>query len=831
MKQNLKMKLKKVKFAVAFLTIAFSINANAQELFTLSGKVTDGSKPFPDVNIVVKENQKGTTTAIDGTFSLSLKKGTYTLLVSALSNPKEVKVILTEDTFILIDMVDSFMNLNEVLVSATRAKDKTPIAFTNITKKEIESKNLGQDLPILLDQLPSVVTTTDAGAGVGYTGIRVRGSDATRVNITINGIPYNDSESQGTYWVNMPDFASSIEDIQLQRGVGTSTNGSGAFGASLNIRTQNAAKEASAVTSHTIGSYGTRKHNLSIGSGIKNNFYATARLSKISSDGYIDRSASDLSSYYTELGYISDKTSIKAIVFGGHEITQQAWYGTPEAVINKDLDGIQTFINHEGYSFSEDQIANLLSNPGRTYNHYTYNNEVDNYKQTHYQIHLDHQINDFFALNISGNYTLGKGYFEQFKPFEEVGDYFPNNPNADEEGAVIRRRWLENDFYVLVYSLNYKKENLNVIFGGGYNNYDGDHFGEVIWDSFPVEIATETNYYFSKGQKDEFNTYLKTEYEINSNTLAFVDLQYRGVNYEATGLSSDLLTIDISKDYHFFNPKFGLTYTFNNHNSVYGSFSVANREPNRDDLTKNPVSPKSEQLHDFEFGYKFRNSDAYFTSNLYYMNYKDQLVLTGELDDVGDPIRQNVDKSYRAGIEVQTGYKFSTKLRIDANATFSENKIKEFNYILYDSQYDPITWADVSYNPIPITFKDTEISFSPAIIAGSTITYSPFKSLSLGLISKYVGKQYLDNTSSNLKSMDAYFTNNFNASLKLTPSWIKEISLNLLVSNIFDIEYISNGYTYSYYYRPVGSNDPAITEKFYYPQATRNFLVGATLKF
>ena len=831
MKQNLNYFSKKAKVLVALVVMAFSFQTNAQELFKLSGKVTDGASPLPGTSILIKGTSTGVSTDSEGNFSFSLKKGNYTIVVSAISQPKEVSVNLNKNTFITIDMADSFVNLNEVLVSATRANEKTPVAFTNITKKEIESKNLGQDLPILLDQLPSVVTTSDSGAGVGYTGIRVRGSDASRVNVTINGIPYNDSESHGTYWVNMPDFSSSVEDIQLQRGVGTSTNGSGAFGASLNIKTQTAQQEAYAETSNSVGSYGTRKHNLNIGSGIRNNFYAAARLSKISSDGYVDRSASDLSSYYTELGYITDKTSLKAIVFGGQEITQQAWYGTPKAVIDKDVDGIQTFIDHEGYSFSDEQIANLLSNPGRTYNHYTYKNEVDNYKQTHYQLLFDHVINNYFNLNISGNYTSGKGYFEQFKPFEEVGDYFPNDVNADEEGAVIRRRWLDNDFYAFVYNLNYKKDDLNITLGGGYNKYDGDHFGELIWDSFPVEIDSEAQYYFSNGEKKEFNTYLKTEYEINPKTLAFIDLQYRGINYEANGLSSDLLTIDVKKEYNFFNPKLGLTYSFNNQNSVYGSFSIANREPNRDDLTKNPISPKHEQLQDFELGYKFKTSSAYVTANLYYMNYKNQLVLTGEIDDVGDPIRQNVDKSYRAGIELQTGYQFSQKLRVDVNATLSENKIKEFDYIVYDSQYDPITWEDTAYNAISTTYKDTDISFSPALIAGGTITYLPTEKVSLGFISKYVGKQYLDNTSSNLKSMDAYFVNNFNATLKINPTWIKEISLSLLVNNIFNAKYVSNGYTYSYYYRPTGSNNPAITELFYYPQATRNFLVGATLKF
>ncbi|WP_452224896.1 TonB-dependent receptor [Lacinutrix chionoecetis] len=719
-------------------------------------------------------------------------------------------------------------SLSEVLLSSTRAKDKSPLAFTNIKKEEIESINLGQDLPILLDQLPSVVTTSDAGAGVGYTGIRVRGSDATRVNVTINGIPYNDSESQGTFWVNMPDFVSSVEDIQLQRGVGTSANGSGAFGASLNLKTLNPSENGYASTTHAIGSYGTRKHNVSIGSGINNNFYAEGRLSKIKSDGYIDRAFSDLSSYYAEAGFLNEKTSIKAIVFGGKEITYQSWYGTPEAVVNGDEAGIQAFIDR---NFSSDAEAENLLNSGRTYNFYTYDNQVDNYEQTHYQLHFSHQFNRNFSANLSGNFTRGKGFFEQFREDDELGDYFPNNPNASEEGDAIRRRWLDNKFTAIVYSLNYKKNNLNLYLGGGYNTYNGDHFGELIWDSFATPIPIRSQYYFSVGEKRDFSSYVKAEYDINNNLFAFVDLQYRAVNYKSVGTSSDLLAIDVNKDYGFFNPKLGLTYKIDNFNSVYGSFAVANREPNRDDLTKNPISPEAERLNDFEFGYRLKKPTYYATANLYYMNYKDQLVLTGDLDDVGDPIRQNVEESYRAGIELQAGYKLSSKLRIDANATFSENKIKDFNYIVFDTQYDPATFNTVSYEPVITNFNSTDISFSPNIIAGGTLTFSPVENLDLSFISKYVGKQYLDNTSSESKSIDAYNVNNFNASYKIQPNWIKEISFNLLVNNVFNNEYVSNGYTYSYFYRPENSNDPAVTENFYYPQATTNFLLGATLKF
>ena len=718
--------------------------------------------------------------------------------------------------------------LDEVLLKATRAKEKSPFSFSKISKQQLESTNLGQDLPILLDQMPSVVTTSDAGTGVGYTGIRVRGSDATRVNVTINGIPYNDSESQGTFWVNMPDFVSSVEDIQLQRGVGTSTNGSAAFGASLNLKTLKPSTDGYATIANSIGSFGTKKHTLAIGSGIKKGFYAEGRLSKIDSDGYIDRAFSDLSSFYTEAGFINDKTALKAIVFGGKEKTYQSWNGTPEAIIKNDKQEIQAFIDR---NYLDDEAAQNLLNSGRTYNFYTYQNETDNYEQNHFQLHFSHKLNDNTSFAISGNYTPGKGYYEQYKKKQEVGNYFPTSPDAGLEGNVVRRKWLDNDFLAVVYSLNFKKNNFDFSFGGGINEYKGDNFGTIIWNSFPIEIPIDTNYYKSSGNKKEYSTYAKAQYEINKKWIAFADLQYRNVLHKINGLTSDLKNVNIDESYSFFNPKAGLTFILNDKNSFYGSVAIANREPNRDDLTKNPIQPKPEQLIDFEIGHRFKNEKFNSSLNFYFMSYNNQLVLTGAIDDVGDGIRQNVDKSYRAGIEFSGSYIFSNKLKWDLNATLSQNKIKEFDYVVYDTQYDPTTRATVSSNPILTTYKDSDISFSPTITAGSNLAFSPIKKVVVSFLSKYVGEQYLDNTSSANKKMDAYFVNNLNFTFKTNPKWIKEIAFNLLINNIFNQEYVSNGYTYSYYYRPVGSNENIVKENFYYPQAGINFLTGITLKF
>lgn len=818
-----------MKHLFAFFGLALlSISAHSQQ-FKLSGTITDqDGQPFPGVSVLIKGTTQGTTTNFDGKYQLLVVKGNYTLQLNYLAPaPFEKEVSVYEDTVLDIQLGSREFELAEVLVSATRAKSKTPIAFTNITKEEMQSINLAQDLPILIDQLPSVVTTSDAGAGVGYTGIRVRGTDATRVNVTINGIPYNDPESQGTFWVNMPDFVSSVEDIQLQRGVGTSTNGAAAFGASLNLRTNSPSKESYATIVNSIGSFGTRKHNLQLGTGLHNNFYAEARLSKIESDGYIDRATSDLKSFYVEGGFLNETTSVKAIVFGGEERTYQSWYGTPESRIDGDPVAMQAYIDRNFLSAAE---ADNLLGAGRTYNFYTYQNEVDNYNQDHYQLHFTHKFESNLSVNLSGNYTYGRGFFEQFKEGEEVGDYFPASPDAAEEGDVVRRRWLDNDFYVMVYSLNYNSENLNAYLGGGYTRYDARHFGEVIWDSFPVAVANESRYYYSDGDKRDFNTYLKAEYNASEKFLVFGDVQYRKVDYQASGITSDLIPFGLDKEYGFFNPKVGLSYSLKDDQTIYGSLSVGNREPNRDDLINN-ADASSERLFDWEFGYRLQKNKYSFNANLYYMSYQDQLVLTGALDDTGGAIRQNVAESYRAGIELQAIYSPTEKWTIGANTTISQNKIKEFDYLVFDTQYDPTTFDTVLFAPVVSTLQDTDISFSPSLIAGSTISYMPSKQLKLSLISKYVGEQFLDNTESDDKKIDSYFVNNFNASLVLNPNWIKEVRFDLLVNNIFDELYESNGYTFSYFYRAEGSNDPAVTENFYYPQAGTNFLFGMTLNF
>lgn len=717
------------------------------------------------------------------------------------------------------------LELEEVFVQSTRAGEKTPTAYTNVKKEELEQLNLGQDLPILLRMIPSMVTTTDAGAGIGYTGMRIRGSDASRINVTVNGIPLNDSESQGVYWVNMPDFASTVNSIQIQRGVGTSTNGAGAFGATVNLETSAPAKDGYGMINNTVGSFGTRKHTVMFNSGLIDDKWAfEGRLSKIKSDGYIDRAWSDLQSYYLTGGYYGKKTTIKALAFGGQEETYQAWYGTPEAKLNNDPQGITDLLYFGGEYSTQEQLDNL-NNSGRTMNYYTYDNEIDHYQQDHYQLHFNHQFDPVWSAGISLHHTYGRGYFEQFKADDDLANYGLPNVTVGAETVtssdIIRRRWLGNDFSGLTYSINYDHGNLKAVLGGGYSYYDGDHFGEIIWAEFAGATNIRDRYYDNVGTKNDFNSYLKVNYQINDKLNLFGDTQVRIVNYHTAGIDSDLRTISIGDDYNFFNPKIGATYQLDDYASVYGSYSIGNREPVRNDFIDSSVKPKHETLHDIELGYK-RTAKNYFVGmNVYNMQYKNQLVLSGELNDVGSNVRANVDNSYRRGVELEGSIKLTKGLKWAGNVTFSQNKIEAFSETVYDYG---LIWDQ--YNEVVTEFKETDISFSPSVTTSSLISYEPVDNLVIGLQSKYVGEQYLDNTSNNSRMIDAYFINDLNIRYQFETNFIKQIGLQLMVNNVLDVEYESNGYTWGYM-----AEGRHYQQNNYYPQAGRNFLFAVNLKF
>ena len=677
-------------------------------------------------------------------------------------------------------------NLEEVIVSSIRVKKNAPIAFTNVSKDNLGKKNLGQDLPILLNSLTSVVTTSDAGAGVGYTGIRIRGINAQSTNITINGIPYNDAESLGVFWVNMPDFASSIENLQVQRGIGTSTNGSSAFGASINILTDLVSDKPYFENSNSIGSYNTMKNTFKFSTGILNDsFEFSGRLSKIDSDGYIKRSSSDLKSYFLQATYKKENTLIKALSFGGHEITYQAWNGIDGETLESDR-----IYNPSGMYL--DQSGNIQF----------HDNEVDNYKQDHYQLHWSQIINSKLTSNLSFNLTNGLGYYEQYKE------------NGDQD--YITRKWLDNQFIVGNYSLNYQSNKLNMNFGSSYSEYDGDHFGKVIWAQNTAGIEVDDRFYDGNGIKKDFSNYVKTTYQLNSKLSFYGDIQLRNVNYKTSGNTSDITNFSINKKYNFFNPKGGLNYLFNNYNNVYFSFARSNREPTRSDYESNP-NIRSEQLNDFEFGWSLTKKKFNVTTNFYMMQYKDQLVLTGSIDDVGTPVRENSGESYRTGLEVETVFNLSDKISILANSAFSDNKNKNF-----------VT----SLNGELVNLGKTNISFSPEIVSAVNLLYSPKENMEFSILNKYVGEQYMSNTNSAFSKLDAYsvLDFNFNYNFKKT-FFFSEIVLSAVVSNLFGTEYVSNGYYYTY---DDTWTDPNIITTIegtgYYPQATRNYMVGLKFK-
>lgn len=691
--------------------------------------------------------------------------------------------------------------LDEVFVSAIRVTKASPVTFSNLTKEQIKPRNLGQDIPILMNFLPSVVTTSDAGAGVGYTSIRVRGSDATRVNVTINGIPYNDSESHGSFWVNMPDFSSSTESLQLQRGVGTSTNGAGAFGASLNVLTDAVAEAAYAQISSSIGSFGTLRNNIKFSTGLMDNqVEVSGRLSKINSDGYIDRAFSDLDSYFLQAAFKNEHTLIKALLFGGHEITYQAWNG----IDGETLKDNRTY-NTAGEYEDENGVTQF------------YDKEVDNYKQDHAQLLWNEKWNANWSSNLALHYTRGRGYFEQFKEDDNFATYgfVPITVDGEEVNTtdLVRRRWLDNDFYGAVFSVNYKKEKLDIITGGGWNRYEGDHFGEVIWARYASNSTIRDRYYDDNSTKTDFNLFGKINYSLDKEWRLFADLQYRTVGYKANGEETGL----VDDQFNFFNPKAGLTYDLNSSNNLYFSYAVAHREPNRNDYESG--NPKPEKLNDFELGWRYVSSNIQWNSNVYYMRYKDQLVLTGELNDVGGPLRENVGDSYRLGIELDAHIQFGNKFQWNPNIALSTNKNVDFVF-----ERDGALEA----------LGDTHIAFSPEMIIGNKLSYFPTANFQVSLLTKYVGQQFMGNIDAAASKLDAYSQTDFNIQYEIAiNSFVKTIVLSGLVNNIFDKKYVSNGYFGSFNYDDTSSPTGTTTDFYsgYYPQAGINFLVGATLSF
>ena len=708
------------------------------------------------------------------------------------------------------------ISLEEVLLTGIRAKDDIPVTFTNVSRQDLAPRNLGQDIPILLNYLPGVVTTSDAGAGIGYTGIRVRGSDATRVNVTINGIPYNDSESQGTFWVNLPDFASSVESIQLQRGVGTSTNGSSAFGASLNLQTDSVKKEAFASLASSVGSFNTLKNTLQFSSGeLNNSFTFSGRLSQINSDGYIDRASSDLDAYFFQGVFRDENTLLKALFFGGKEITYQSWYGVDPSTLESN----RTY-NPAGEIY--DEKGNRFS---------FYDNQVDNYSQDHYQFHWNQSLNKYWDFALGLNYTHGSGFYEEYNDLwynENIsfgGDtsfnYLQLSPFQVGEKIVsssenISQKWLDNDYYVLTFALNYKNENSEFNLGSLASRYVGDHFGNLIWGQSLGEALPNHRFYENQGIKTEGSLFAKVNQVVIGPLSGFIDFQLRSINYEVSGEIAGPNSFSVNDNFLFFNPKAGLTYTISNRQKLYASYAKAHREPNRTDYENG--NPKPEKLDDFELGWRIKTTKMQAQANLYWMEYKDQLVLTGAIDEVGAPIRQNVGKSRRVGLELEFKMKLLPNWVWQPNLALSNNQNLDFIFERDGELVD---------------LGKTQLAYSPNLISGSSLTYAASTNFQITLLSKFVGKQYMGNIDSENSILPSYFINDLNISYVWRPNkLLKEIQFSFLINNLLNKQYESNGYFYTY--NDTWSAPGKITTiegAGFYPQAGINFLTGLMIKF
>ncbi len=723
----------------------------------------------------------------------------------------------------------------ELQVFSTRAQNLTPTTFTDLSKQEIEKRNFGQSLPYLLESTPATVVTSDDGLGIGYSSVRIRGVDPTRTNVTINGIPVNDAESHGTFWVNMPDFTSSTNSIQVQRGVGTSTNGAAAFGASFNVKSDNMSFVPFAESDNSFGSYGTLRNTIKAGTGlIGNRFIVEGRISRIVSDGFVDRATSNLISGYFAAAYVGKKTTLKYIMFGGKERTYQAWNGVPQSKFEGDSMAMLAHFNRNHYSggmYSNSQDSvNFFDSDNRKYNYYLYKNEVDNYNQTHYQLHFSHIFSSKWNLNAAAHYTRGAGYYEQFRSNDKFSTYgltpiFVDGQMIDRTD-LIRRRWLDNHFYGMVFSTNYSNKGWNISFGGGANNYTGAHYGEIIWARYASNSEFGDIYYNNDAQKWEANLYAKLNYQWKKWNV-FADLQVRHINYSYTGFDEnqgELVELEQRTPFTFFNPKVGASFAINKSQVLYLSYAVANREPARTDFVESSTvsRPRSEQLHNIEAGYRISYKKWKLNSTVYYMHYEDQLILTGQLNDVGAYTRMNVDKSYRLGFEIDGAYQIVKSFSLNANLALSRNKIVSFdeyidNYDNYDSEGNMI--QDIIHH------NNSDIAFSPSIIGGIGFTYIPVRNFSIGWFTKYVGRQYLDNSQSNDRMLSAYSTSSINLSYTLYNVFFKEIQFGVLVNNVFNKRYANNGYTWGFV-----SGGERVIENFVFAQAGTNFLGRILIK-
>ncbi len=813
--------MKKFAFMLLLQLMGIWLFANTNASYQLKGRITDeNGSPLAGASVVLENTLQGCTTDSNGKYSLNkVKSGVYTLSVSFVGyEKKSLEVNLDRDLTVDLSLTPSSIMGEEIVVNATRASNKMPIAQTTLNKEDIKRNNSGFDIPYLLEMIPSVVATSESGTGVGNTAFRIRGTDLSRINVTVNGIPINDAESQGVYWVNMPDFSNSVDNIQVQRGVGTSTNGAAAFGASVNFQTSTLTPEPFTKIDLMTGSFGTWKTSAIVGTGLmKKGFSFEGRYSQLKSDGYIDRGNSDHRSMFLTGAWHTSKSLLRFNFIHGEEHTGITWTGTPGYM----LDSIRTY-NPEGVY--TDAKGNTRY----------YKDQKDNYTQNHYQVLYTRQLNSWMSLSAALHLTKGAGYYEEYKDDTKFSKYGIANPIIDgvevAKTDLIRQKWLDNDFYGTTISLNYKLGGLDAALGGGWNRYDGDHFGKILWTAINDSIPNNYEWYNNNGLKTDYSVFGKATYQITDQINIYADMQFRSISYKLKGSDDDLANLDQSHEWNFINPKFGSLVKLSDNQEVFASFGIGNREPSRADIKDamkygSNNTPKSERLYDYELGYSFKHSVFALNLNLYYMDYSDQLVLTGKLSDVGYPLMTNVKNSYRTGLEIYAGIKPLSWLRWNVNSTFSQNRIK--NFVEYVDVYDNST----DWNPLAQKkneLGDTPISFSPSFVGASQLSINPIKSLTISLISKYVGEQYYDNTGSSKRKLDGYFVNNVVVDYSLKPKGFKAVNFQLVFNNVLSNLYLANAWVYRAQF---ANGDPEYREDGFFPQAGTNFMLKLGVEF
>jgi len=804
----------KFSFSILLLLLMLSLTLSAQQQVIT---IIDAEDHHPIQDAFVRIGKDAYLSDAQGRVSFPTHASdTVNIFISFLGYKAFQQTLKSNSLPDTIRLQQSMLIMDEMMVRSTRARAEQPITSAIVSKESLDKLNFGQDMPVLLDQQTSVNTATDAGNGVGYTYMRIRGSDQSRINVTLNGIPYNDPESQNVYWVDLPDMASSVNNIQIQRGLGTSTNGAAAFGATVNVNTAILHENAYAELNNAVGSFGTLKNALALGTGmIKKHFTLDARLSHIRSDGYIDRASSMLLSYFISAAYHSSKTSIRINQFAGKEKTYQAWYGVPE-------DSLST-----NRTFNPAGTDGGLLDPA-------YKNQTDNYYQSHTQLLFTQNAGKHF--NVSGNafYSRGKGYYEEYKANQSLSAYgfAPAITARDtiDNTNLVRQRWLSNHFYGFHLALEYHQKKLNWLSGFSWNQYKNQHYGTFIWASYASTIPFDNRYYSGDGFKTDINAFTKLTYSPTKSFNLFVDLQYRHIDYLISGVNDDMTPLNTIQHYSFFNPKIGISKFIRRNNKLYAYAGIGHREPTRDDFAaaKIGTTPKPETMLDIELGYMYSRKLNYIGANLYFMGYKNQLVLTGELNDIGNYVRFNVPQSYRAGIEIEGSYTPHKVITLTANATFSLHKVMNYTETIYT--YDP-NYSSIDSLKLSVNHKNTNISFSPAIIAAATIALHPTKNLEIAFINKFVGRQFMDNSQDIHRSIAPYLLNNILLSYTLHAAVIKDIKFSLLLNNITNRKYVNNGYTYTERYASPGYLSSPTTYNTYYPQATFNVMGAISFKF